>query len=317
MYITPLLVLLLLVSLVAGVTALLMRQFAHGEHAAAARARRHATRTSVTAVVVGLVAAVAAGLTAAYPTTMLGVPAVEVSAAGRPGVAAMTLPLAFGIAHTGTILVGELTWPRPGGVVRRARLAHRGLLHATPVWLLRSAIVTLATGIVVIAVGAATADPYGRSITVHAGNGLAEGAASPFVGTGYGLPALVGLCCLVALTLAALWVVANRPAVVTDNAGVEDALRRASAQRVLRGSTAAAMVLVAGLVTVSGLALCNASMAAAENARLGDLPVGAAAFLLPWVGGALALVGLGIGIAGIGVFFARAPVPAQLVEAER
>jgi hypothetical protein len=316
MPITPLLLLLLLVSLVAGATALLMRQAAHGEEAAATKARRHATRTSVVAIVVGLFAAVAAGFAAMYPTA-LGASALEVSAVGRPGVAAMTLPLAFGIAHTGIILVGELTWPRPGGVVRRARLAHRGLLHAIPVWLLRSAIVTLATGIVVIAVGAATADPYGRSITVHAGNGLAEGAASPFVGTGYGLPALLGLACLVALTSAALWVVANRPAVVTDHAGVEDALRRASAQRVLRGSTAAAMVLVAGLVAVSGLAVRNAAIAAAEAARLDDLPVGAAASLLPWVGGALALVGLVIGIAGMGVFFVRAPVPAELVDAGR
>lgn len=316
MPITPLLLLLLLVSLVAGATALLMREAAHAEEATDARARRHATRISVAAVVMGLFAAVAVGFAAAYPT-MLGVPAMEVSAVGRPGVAAMTLPLAFGIAHTGTILVGELTWPRPGGVVRRARLAHRGLLHAVPAWLLRSAIVTLATGIVVIAVGAATADPYGRSITVHAGNGLVEGAASPFVGTGYGLPALVGLGCLVALTSAALWVVANRPAVVTDHADVEDALRRASAQRVLRGSTAAAMVLVAGLVTVSGLAVRNAAVAAAEAARLEDLPVGAAASLLPWVGGALALAGLVIGIAGICVFFVRVPVPAALVDAGR
>jgi hypothetical protein len=316
MAITPLLLLLLLVSLVAGATALLVRQAAHAEDATDARARRHAARMSGTAIVAGVVAAVAAGFAAAYPT-MSGIPAMEVSAAGRPGVAAMTLPLAFGLAHTGTILVGELTWPRPGGVIRRARLAHRGLLHAIPVWMLRSAIITLATGIVVIAVGAATADPYGRSITVHAGNGLAEGAASPFVGAGYGLPALVGLGCLVALTSAALWVVANRPAVVTDHAGVEDALRRASAQRVLRGSTAAAMILVAGLVTVSGLAVRNASIAAAETARLNDLPVGAAASLLPWVGGALALAGLVIGVAGVGIFFVRAPVPAALVDAEK
>jgi hypothetical protein len=310
MYMTPLLVLLLLVSLVAGAAALLMRQFARGEDSAAARARRHAARTSATAVVVGLFAAVAAAFAVLFPAPMA-------SAVGRPGVAAMMLPLAFGVAHTGVILVGELTWPRPGGVVRRARLAHRGLLHAIPVWLLRTAIVTLITGIVVIAVGAVTADRYGRSITVHAGNGLAEGAASPYVGTGYGLPALVGLACLVALTTAALWVVANRPAVVTDHAGVEDALRRASAQRVLRGSTVAAMVLVAGLMISSGLAVRSASTTAAQAARLDDLPVGAAASLLPWVGGALALIGLVSGVAGVGVFFVRSRVPAELVDAER
>lgn len=196
-------------------------------------------------------------------------------------------------------------------------MAHRGLLHAIPVWLLRTAIVTLVTGIVVIAVGAMTADRHGRSITVHADNGVAEGAASPFVGTGYGLPALVGLACLAALSTASLWVVANRPAVVTDELAVEETLRRASTQRVLRGSTAAAMVLVAGLVTVNGLAIRSASMTAAQAERLVALPVGAAASLLPWVGGALALIGLAPGLAGVVVFFVRAPGAAELADAER
>jgi hypothetical protein len=45
--------------------------------------------------------------------------------------------------------------------------------------------------------------------------------------------------------------------------------------------------------------------------------VGAATSLLPWVGGALALIGLVIGVAGIGVFFVRAPVPADLFDAGR
>jgi hypothetical protein len=315
MYIAPLFVLLLLVGLAAGGAALLMRQLAHGEDSAVARAQRHARRTSATAVAVGLFAAVAAAVAVLLPAPLA-------PAAGRPGVAAMMLPLAFGVAHTGVILVGELTWPRPGGMVRRARLAHRGLLQALPAWLLRTAIGTLVTGIVVIAVGAVTADRYdvNRSITVYAGDGLVEGAASPYVGTWYGMPALVGLGCLLALSTAALWVVANRPAIVTDDADVEDALRRASGQRVLRGATAAAMILVAGLVTVSGLAIRSAATTAAQAARLEDLPVGAAASLLPWVGGALALIGLVGGVAGAGVFVLRTRVPvpaAELVNAER
>jgi hypothetical protein len=315
MYISPLLVLLLLVGLVAGGAALLMRQFAHGEENTVRRAQRHAQRTSATAVVVGLLAAVAAAVAVLLPAPLA-------PAAGRPGVAAMMLPLAFGVAHTGVILVGELTWPRPGGMVRRARLAHRGLLQALPAWLLRTAIGTLVTGIVVIAVGAVTDDRYdaNRSITVYAGNGLVEGAASPYVGSFYGMPALVGLGCLFALSTAALWVVANRPAIVTDDVDVEDALRRASAQRVLRGATTAAMILVAGLVTVSGLAVRSAATTAAQAARLEDLPVGAAASVLPWVGGVLALSGLVGGVAGVGVFFVRTrvPVPAdELVDAKR
>ncbi|MFQ1003716.1 hypothetical protein [Modestobacter sp. SSW1-42] len=319
MYISPLLVLLLLVGLVAGGAALLMRQFAHGEDSTVQRAQRHARRTSATAVVVGLLAAVAAAVAVLLPAPLA-------PAAGRPGVAAMMLPLAFGVAHTGVILVGELTWPRPGGMVRRARLAHRGLLQALPAWLLRTTIGTLITGIVVIAVGAVTDDRYdaNRSITVYAGNGLVEGAASPYVGSFYGMPALVGLGCLLALSTAALWVVANRPAIVTDDVDVdvdvENALRRASAQRVLRGATAAAMILVAGLVTVSGLAIRSAATTAAQAARLKDLPVGAAASVLPWVGGALALLGMVGGVAGVGVFFVRTRVPvpaAELVDAER
>jgi len=307
MYIAPLLVLLLLVGLVAGGAALLMRQFAHGEDSTVERAQRHARRTATTAVVVGLFAAVAAAVAVLLPAPLD--PAV-----GRPGVAAMMLPLAFGVAHTGVILVGELTWSLPSGMVRRARLAHRGLLQDLPGWLLRTAIGTLVIGIAVIAVGAVTADRYDRSITVHAGNGLVEGAASPYVGTGYGLPALVGLGCLLALTTAALWVVANRPAIVTNDAEVEDALRRASGQRVLRGATAVAMVVVAGLVTVSGLAIRSAAMTAAQAARLEDLPVGGPASILPWVGGALTLIGLCGGVAGVVIFFVRNRVPVPAAE---
>ncbi|SDX60385.1 hypothetical protein SAMN05661080_00541 [Modestobacter sp. DSM 44400] len=310
MTLAPLLVLLLLVGLVSGLTALLVRQSAGGEETTVAEARQYAARTSAAAVAVGLCAAVAAGFAAMLPVVY------GVAMAGRAGVAAMMLPLAFGVAHTGTVLVGELTWPRPGGVVRRARLAHRGLLHSVPAWLRRSAAATLAAGVALIAVGAAVADPYGRSVTVRAGGGLVEGAASPFVGSGYGVPALVGLACLVALTLAALWVVANRPAVVTDHEEVEAALRRASAQRVLRGSTTAAMVVVGGLSAVSGLAVRSASTGAAETARLNELPVGVAASVLPWVGGALAVVGMGSALAGVAVFLVRTPaVPAEPVAA--
>jgi hypothetical protein len=124
----------------------------------------------------------------------------------------------------------------------------------------------------------------------------------------------VGLGCLLALTTAALWVVANRPVIVTDDGDVEDALRRASAQRVLRGATAAAMILVAGLVTVSGLAIRSAATTAAQAARLEELPVGAAASVLPWVGGAMALIGLVGGVAGVGVFFIRTRVPEPAAE---
>ncbi|KQS73705.1 hypothetical protein [Modestobacter sp. Leaf380] len=298
MDVSPLFVLLLVVGVAAGGAALLMRQFVHAEASAEQRARRHAHLISGAAVVIGLLAALAAAVAVLLPAPMD-------SAVGRPGVAAMMLPLAFGVAHTGVLLVGELTWPRPAGLVRRAQLRHRGVLQTAPVWLLRTGAGTAVTGIVVIAVGAVTGDRYSRSITVYAGAGSVQGSASPYVGPGYGLPALVGLGCLLAVTAAALWVVANRPAVVTDDAEQDDAFRRASAHRVLRGATSAGLVLVAGLVAVSGLAVRNAALAAAENARLADLPVGTAATLLPWVGGALAFLGLLGGAAGVGIVVVR------------
>jgi hypothetical protein len=305
-----LLLLLLLVGSVAGLTAVLMRQSAQGVETTVAEAQRHASRTSTAAIVVGLVAAVVAGCAATLPLFA------GASAAGHPGVAAMTAPLAFGIAHTGVVLIGELTWPRPSGVVRRARLAHRGLLQSVPAWLLRAAGATLVGGVALIAVGAAVADPSGRSVTVRAGNGLVKASASPFVGSGYGLPALIGLGRLVAVTFVALRVVANRPAVVTDHDEVEAALRRASAQRVLRGATAAGMVLVGGLSLVSGLAVRSASTSAAETARLNDLPMGVSGTVLAWVGMALAVIGLVTVLARMAVSLARPlAVPAEHVAA--
>lgn len=311
MYVSPLFVLLLVVGVAAGGAALVMRQFVHAEASAVERARRHARLTTRAAVVIGLVAAVAAAVAVLLP-------APQEAAVGRPGVAAMMLPLAFGVAHTGVVLVGELTWPRPAGLVRRARLEHRGVLQTAPAWLLRTGAGTAVAGVVVVAVGAVTGDRYFRSITVYAGAGSVEGSAAPYVGSGYGLPALVGLGCLLAVAAAALWVVANRPSVVTDDADQDDALRCSSAYRVLRGATSAALLLVGGLVAVSGLAVRNAALSAAESARLADLPVGTAATVLPWVGGALALLGLLGGAAGVGIFVLRTTDrTAELVRADR
>jgi hypothetical protein len=136
--------------------------------------------------------------------------------------------------------------------VRRARLARRGPLDAAPRWLVRLATGTLTALVVVLLVGTATADDSGRRILIDWTTG--GQTAGPFPGAFYALTAAVGLAVLV-VAAAALRVVAERPAVATEDARIEAALRRASAHRVLRGATAASLALLAGLLYAAGTSL--------------------------------------------------------------
>ncbi|SDO01220.1 hypothetical protein [Geodermatophilus sp. DSM 45219] len=297
--------LLLLLPVLAGTVALvvtgLVRRSPPSRESAVAAARAHARLGSLAAVVLGGAAALWTG------TARLE----DAVGPGGLGVTALLVPIAFGVVHTAVLAVTELTWPRPEGAVRRARLARRGSLDAAPRWLVRTAGVAAAAAVLTLVAGAALAGPDGRSVAVSAGEGRVLATHSPFAGPVYGAPAAVGLLALAALTVGALWVVANRPAVVTADDRVEAALRRASAHRVLRGAVAAALVVSGGLLAVSGLALRSAAMGAAANAVGNGLPAGAAAAALPWVGGALGLAGaLAVLVAAV-VLCTRAPrVPA-------
>jgi len=212
---------------------------------AVAAARAHATRTAVAAVGLGLAAAVYVGV------TQLGN-----SAPGGLGVSALLVPITFGIVHTLVLGVGELTWPRPHGEVRRARLVHRGLLDAAPRRLVRAAIVAAGLTAVTLLGGVLLADPSGRRVT------LGAATASPFPGLFYGRPAGVGLIILTALAAAVLWIVANRPAVATEDDRLETALRAASAHRVLRVAVGVPLVVSGGLLFVGGNALHSVASSA-------------------------------------------------------
>ena len=303
MRLIPLLVLLVVVLGVVGTTAVAARRPAQRREATVAEAVRHAGRISAAALVVGVLAALAAGH-AANDSQVTGE-----SLAGRTGTAAISALLGFGLAHTGTVLVGELTWPRPTGTVRRARLVRRGLLDSVPRWLLRLSGAAFGTGLALVLAGAVLAGPDGRSITVSAAGGAVSGAAAPFAGVDYGLPTGAGLVCLALLTAGALWAVAARPALGTADERVENALRRASAHRVLRGTTSSALAAVGGLLTVSGLSIRDAATGALDAAAVDGLEVGTAIVVVPWLGGLLALVGVLGGLAGLALFAARAPRP--------
>lgn len=303
MRLLPLLALLVLIIGVVGLTRLAVRRPFGTRDATVADAGRHARRISAAALVVGALAALAAGFAGQLPWLT------GVSMPGRAGAALISMPLAFGLAHTGALLVGELSWPKPAGNVRRARLVRRGLLDWVPRWLLRLAEGTLAAGFSIVVVGALLAYPDGRTITVTTGGGRAQGAAAPFAGTDYGLPTAAGLAFLAALTVFALWVVTERPSLGTADERAEAVLRRASAHRVLRGATTAALVAVGGLLTVSAFSLRSAATDAVHTAMSNGLAAGGFASALPWAGWLLGMLGIVGVLVGLGLQLVRAPRP--------
>jgi hypothetical protein len=207
-------------------------------------------------------------------------------------------PLAYAIAHTLVLLLGELTWPRPAGMLRRARLVPRRLSDVLPRRLTRVTAVGTAVLVAVLAVGAALSEPGGHEIS-HT-SGPYTRSASPWPGWHYGEPIAYELALLALVAGLALWVVVNRPAVATEDERIEDALRRTSAHRVLRGAGAGVLLLAGALVGVTGYALGNVQA-------------------LPWLGatalGLLGDVGMVAGLVVLCLPAPRLPVEAPAVRA--
>jgi hypothetical protein len=272
-----LLVLVLALAVAAGVA--FVRREPPSRETTVAAARRHAAGTSALGLALGLTAAVAS----------VGIGLRTLSGAGSLGLAALSAPLAFGIAHTVVLLLGELTWPRPAGEIRRARLVRRGPWDAAPRWLRRVAAAASLTAVLTVVLGGLAADPDGRSVSAGPASELVA-SASPFPGWTYGGPAAAGLLLLGAITLAALTAVANRPAVVTDDDRAEDALRRASAHRVLRGATTAALVTTGGLLLTGGHAVWRVGAAAGPGLLAATGVLAASAGLIAVLGGLVVAV---------------------------
>ena len=271
-------VLALAAALGAGVAA--VRRAPVSTEATVAAARRHAALTATAAVTLGLVAAI-------------GTATSEALRSGRPGqlgVAVVLAPVAYAVVHTAVLAIGELTWPRPIGDVRRARLARRGVLDAAPRRLLMPAAVVTGVAALVIVAGGLLADPDGRTFTYTLGDGgvgTVSQSASPFPGWFYGRPAGLGLLVVVGLALVTLWLVANRPAVVTADDRIEGALRRASAHRVLRGALAALLIDTGGLLFIAGSALPDIGPAWADLLAPALMVIGALTVLSAAVVGCL------------------------------
>lgn len=212
-----------------------------GPTGAADAARRHATAVSTlswTALTVTLVAGLA--IVAARPVNLVQGLLYGVV----PAVAGTTLAVVQGI--------GELTWPRPEGTVRRAPLVRRTVLDVAPRGLLRLFLGwAIALGLVLTVTGILSSS--GREITRAWPDG--SSSAGPFPGWFYGVPLVVATGVVVLATAAALRLIARRPA-VSDTAPEWDmALRRMSAHRLLRGSQLVLGLTLAAVLFFTGVAV--------------------------------------------------------------
>ena len=290
MALLPLGLLLAMVATIAVGTVVARRSPPSRETAVAA-GRRHAVHTAGAAVLLGSLAAVHVG------AAQLGN-----SSPGGLGITALLVPITFGVVHNLVLAAGELTWPRPQGEVRRARLVHRGLLDAAPRWLVRLAVLATVLAATTLVNGALLAGEDGRSVSygyeVAMGRGMST--AGPFPGSFYGVPAGAGLLVLALVTALALRIVANRPAVATAHDGVETALRQASTHRVLRVAVGVPLFVTGGLLFVGGQAVHSVATGTGGSS------------LLVVVGGAVSLLGGAAMLLGVVVACIRAPgVPAD------
>lgn len=233
----------LLVGALVALALVLSRRPAPAPSLAAEQARRH-----------GLVVTVAAWvLPLTVGTMVIGPLAVVAFRVMEPmtwnAILAGLYPAVLGLEYLGVHAVGERTWPRPAGPVRRAALVHRRVADVAPTWLRRLTLGWALTAALALLVFGLTAAADDRSVR-HG-----SGAASPYPGWDFGVPLLVAV---VAVTLAAeavLRLVARRPAIVDADPVYDAGSRRLSAHRALRGAQLVLGGTLAGILVVGGNAL--------------------------------------------------------------
>lgn len=266
----------------------------------AVAARRHA----------GVVSALAWGVALTAPPLVLAPTALQVLRATRAssltaGVLTGLAPASAGLLFLGVHLVGELSWPRPTGTLRRAALVRRTLGGIVPrrlcaVTLTWAALLT----VTLVTCGIVATD--GRSVTRTWPGGAST--AGPFPGWFYGLPLLLATLGILVGTLAVLRLVAGRPAVMDTQPAWDLSLRRLSAHRVLRG-----VRLVIGATTSGVLAVT--SSAVISIGRSGGTDPATVAGPLAAVGAALGVLAALVGVASIAIALVPGrPASAPLVD---
>lgn len=290
-----LLVPLLAAALVAAVVAAVVHAAGRRPDPAPSEAAEAARRHGVAVNVLAWVAAVALGPVVLTPFVVLLARTGTVDGPTGNAVLAGLLPAGVGLVFLGVHALGERTWPRPTGTLRRATLVPRG--DVAPPWLRR---VTWAWGaalaVVLIATGLTAVE--GRRFRVSADAGLSELTVGPYPGWDFGVPLLLAAVVLVACAEGTLRLVARRPAVVDADPAYDAASRRLSAHRVLRGAQLVLGWMLAGVLVVAGGALVNAQYMS--------------------IGGPLVAVGyvLAVAVLCLALVPARPAVPATAVPAQ-
>lgn len=273
----PVVLLVALATVVIVVVLVVGRSSAPDPSQAAAAARRHAGGVSAIAWL-GLVLALVLG------------PALSGTVRGpAQGVLLGLVPTVAGVLFVGVHAVGELTWPRPTGTVRRAGLDRRTTADVAPRGLRGFLWGWTALVLVLAVVGGAVATGGRQVSRVVEDGGMSAG---PFPGWFYGLPLLVACLVVAAATEAVLHVVASRPAVVDAQPRWDLALRQLSAHRVLRGAQLVVGLTAAGVLLYGGLAVRNISHALVEDGAtsLPHLVIGTIALALAVVVGLTTVV---------------------------
>ncbi|SRR5580765_1884138 len=159
----------------------------------------------------------------------------------------------------------ELTWPKPAGQVRVARIGARR--PAAPRTLGRILAGSLAASTSLLVAGGLTATDDGRRVEVAWGNGSTS--HGPWPGWYYGIPMGAALLVLLAVTLWSVRVVDTRPALGPGQSDVDVTARTLSKARVLRTACLGALGTTAPLAVVMGSGL----NALANNLRMNESPL--------------------------------------------
>jgi hypothetical protein len=234
---------------------------------------------------------------------LVGVPVLVAELAGGPAQGRLLglAPAAAGLAFAAVQAVGEATWPRPTGPVRRATLVRRTTRDVAPRRLRLVTWAWAAVGALALVAGGIAAADGGRSIgrTFPAGST----ASGPFPGWYFGVPLLVAVAVVLLAAEAVLRLVAVRPTVAGAEPAWDLALRRLSAHRVLRGAQLVLAWTAAGVLVFGGSALRNVGDAVpgAGPGSGAHLVLGTTALLL----GVVAFVG-----GAVVALVPAAPVPA-------
>jgi hypothetical protein len=215
---------------------------------AAAASRRHGIATHVTAWVVPQLIGPVVLLLLMRALPPLGI---WHGAAWNAALAGL-FPAVLGLLFLATHAVGELTWPRPTGMVRRAALQPRRRRDVVPVLMHRVVWGLCGALVLALVVLGATAED-GRMVV--ASEGSVTMTASPYPGWYYGVPLLVAAVLLVAACEGVLHLVARRPAVVDADPTYDAASRRLSAHRALRGVELLLAGILAAVLVLAGSAL--------------------------------------------------------------